>query len=55
LKSDANGQSLKTGMSLGEWFTYVNFKSDSLHNLQAIQNFVVNKNQITTSIIALRK
>ncbi|OAQ41774.1 hypothetical protein A5893_01265 [Pedobacter psychrophilus] len=55
LKSDANGEALKTGMSLGEWFTYVTFKIDTSNHLQAIQNLVVNKGQPTNITVVLRK
>ncbi|MEO5911785.1 MAG: hypothetical protein ABIP95_12920 [Pelobium sp.] len=55
LKTDVNGEALKTGMNLGEWFTYVTFKVDTSNHLQANQNFVVNKGQLTNSTAVLRK
>jgi hypothetical protein len=55
LKSDSNGEALQTGMNFGEWFIYANFKVDATNNLMALQNLVVNKNQITNSTIVIRK
>lgn len=52
IKSNTFGEALKTGLAIGTWYVYVNFKSETL-DLSAVESFVISKNNLNDMEIML--